>query len=246
MLVCNNISFPVRLYVCDVKAPLLGLHDIFDSGSVLHINGKDSSSVERSGENEPLYHHRSHLFINAMPCYGFRHRSPSTSPLGSAHSTTWFLQRPAHPDEQRRTSTSCRRSTTSTNTTSSHSTITTRTRCTLIDTSTISFLVPCLPTSKRPRWPTSKTTSAGGEHQHRTARLHLHALSTSSTSEDRETSHLHDTYGHRGYNRTWIGGAYIKERLYASSRSRKIIGSSSMDLQKACYNQTTKHLQCSW
>ena len=66
MLVCNNISFPVRLYICDVKAPLLGLHDIFDSGVILHINGKDNSSVEHQGESEPLYHHRSHLFVDAM------------------------------------------------------------------------------------------------------------------------------------------------------------------------------------
>ena len=66
LLVCNNISFPVRFYICDVKAPLLGLHDIFDSGIVLHINGKDNSSVEHQGENEPLYHHRSHLVIDAM------------------------------------------------------------------------------------------------------------------------------------------------------------------------------------
>ena len=62
------------------------------------------------------------------------------------------------------------------------------------------------PTGKRPRRPTSETTtSAGREHQHHTARLHLHAGSTSSTSEDRETSYLHDTYGHRVYSRTWIG-----------------------------------------
>ena len=66
LLVCSNISFPVRFYICDVKAPLLGLHDIFDSGIVLHINGKDNSSVEHQGESEPLYHHRSHLFIDAM------------------------------------------------------------------------------------------------------------------------------------------------------------------------------------
>ena len=62
LLVCNNI--PVRFYICDVKAPLLGLRDIFDSGIILHINGKDNSSVEHQGENEPLYHHRSHLFID--------------------------------------------------------------------------------------------------------------------------------------------------------------------------------------
>ena len=66
LLVCNNISFPVRFYICNVKAPLLGLHDIFDSGIIMHINGKDNSSVEHQGESEPLYHHRSHLFIDAM------------------------------------------------------------------------------------------------------------------------------------------------------------------------------------
>ena len=38
LLIGNNISFPVRFYLCDVKAPLLGLHDIFDSGILLHIN----------------------------------------------------------------------------------------------------------------------------------------------------------------------------------------------------------------
>ena len=46
----NNVSFPVQFYICDVKAPLLGLHDIFDSEIVLPI--------------KPLYH-RSHLFIDA-------------------------------------------------------------------------------------------------------------------------------------------------------------------------------------
>ena len=55
-----------RFYICDVKAPLLGLHDIFDSGIVMHINGKDNSSVEHQGESEPLNHHRSHLFIDAV------------------------------------------------------------------------------------------------------------------------------------------------------------------------------------
>ena len=43
LLVCNNISFPVRFYICDIKAPLLGLHDVFDSEVILHINGKDCS-----------------------------------------------------------------------------------------------------------------------------------------------------------------------------------------------------------
>ena len=64
LLVCNNISFPVRFYICDVKAPLLGLHDIFDSGVILHINGKDNSSVEHQGESEPLYHH--HVNLNSV------------------------------------------------------------------------------------------------------------------------------------------------------------------------------------
>ena len=32
----------------------------------MHINGKDNSSVEHQGQSEPLYHHRSHLFIDAM------------------------------------------------------------------------------------------------------------------------------------------------------------------------------------
>ena len=66
LLVCSNISFPVRFYICDVKAPLLGLRDIFDSGIILRINGKDCSTIEHHGETEPLYHHRSHLFIDAM------------------------------------------------------------------------------------------------------------------------------------------------------------------------------------
>ena len=89
--------------------------------------------------------------------------------------------------------------------------------------------MPRLPTGKGPRLPTSETTSAGGKHQHHTARLHLHARSTSCTSQDRETSYLHDTYGHRVYIRTWIGSAYIDERLYASSSSTNyIVGSSSI------------------
>ena len=118
-----------------------------------------------------------------------------------------------------------------------------RTRCTLIDTSTISFLVPRLPTGKETQWPTSETTSAEGEHQHHIARLHLHARSTSSTSEDRETSYLHDTYGHRVYNRTWIGSACVKERLYTTSSSTV----TSLDHQAwihkmRTYNQTMKHL----
>ena len=54
LLICNNISFPVRFYICDVKAPLLGLHDIFDSGDHLALNGKDSSTIEYQGETEPL------------------------------------------------------------------------------------------------------------------------------------------------------------------------------------------------
>ena len=66
LLICNNITLPVRLYICDIKAPLLGLHDIFDSGIILHINGKDSSTIEHQGETELLYHHRSHLFVDAM------------------------------------------------------------------------------------------------------------------------------------------------------------------------------------
>ena len=73
LLVCNNISIPVRFYICDVKASLLGLHDIFDNGIVLHINSKDNSSIEHQGENEPLYHHRSHLFIDAM-AFDIAHR----------------------------------------------------------------------------------------------------------------------------------------------------------------------------
>ena len=48
LLVCNSISFPVRFYICDVKAPLLGLHDIFDSEVILHIKGKDCSTIETS------------------------------------------------------------------------------------------------------------------------------------------------------------------------------------------------------
>ena len=45
---------------------MLGLHDIFDSEIILHINGKDCSTIEHRGETEPLYHHRSHPFIDAM------------------------------------------------------------------------------------------------------------------------------------------------------------------------------------
>ena len=55
LLVCNNISFPVRFYICDMKAPLLGLHDIFDSEIILHINGKDCSAIEHHGETEPPF-----------------------------------------------------------------------------------------------------------------------------------------------------------------------------------------------
>ena len=66
LLICKNIYFPVRLCICDVRAPPLGLHDIFDSGIILHINSKDSSTIVHQGEIEYLYHHRSHLFIDAM------------------------------------------------------------------------------------------------------------------------------------------------------------------------------------
>ena len=66
LLVCNNVTFPVRLYVCDVKAPLLGLQDIFDSEIILHINSKDCSTIEHHGVTKPFYRHRSHLFIDAM------------------------------------------------------------------------------------------------------------------------------------------------------------------------------------
>ena len=62
----DNITFPVRLYICDVKAPLLGLHDIFDSGIILHINGKNCSTIKHHGQTDPLYHHQSHLFIDGM------------------------------------------------------------------------------------------------------------------------------------------------------------------------------------
>ena len=65
LLVCNNISFPVRFYICDVKAPLLGLHDIFESGMILHINSKTTQPLNIK-VSEPLHHHRSHLFIDAM------------------------------------------------------------------------------------------------------------------------------------------------------------------------------------
>ena len=72
-----------------------------------------------------------------------------------------------------------------------HSTITTRTRCTLIDTSTISFLVPRLPTGKGTRWPISATTSAEGEHQEKDIDQEQASLSqlSPSFSTSRQCSH---------------------------------------------------------
>ena len=161
LLICNNIRFPVRLYIGEVKVPLLGLHDVSDSGIILYINGKDSSTIEHQGEIEPLYHHRSHLFIDDDGIR-IRRQPQDISALGSLHSTPCF---DSDWDRWHRcTSTSWRRSRMTSITTFSHSTITSRTRNTLIEISTIPILVLRMPAGKRPRRPTSDTTSARREN----------------------------------------------------------------------------------
>ena len=37
----------------------------------MHINSKDNSSIEHQGESEPLYHHCSHLFVDAIIAMAF-------------------------------------------------------------------------------------------------------------------------------------------------------------------------------
>ena len=153
-----------RLYICDVKAPLLGLHDIFDSGIILHINGKDCSTIEHHGETEPLYHHRSHLFIDAM-AFDIDHKihqhwvhyiqqhgfdsdrcilmNDIEDPLGEAEKTSVStLTHSYHPQAEQ----------------DAHA----------LDTSAIPVLVLGVPAGERPRRPTSPATS-GRERQHHTA-----------------------------------------------------------------------------
>ena len=72
-------------------------------------------------------------------------------------------------------------------------TSTSRTRCTCTNTSAILIMVLGVPAGERPRRPTSPATS-GGERQHHTAGVHLHARPTSSTSTIWKTSHLHHPY----------------------------------------------------
>ena len=63
----------------------------------MHINGKDNSSIDHQGESEPLYHHRSHLFIDAMAFNIDRRVHRHWVQYIQQHG----LQRPAHPDVQR-------------------------------------------------------------------------------------------------------------------------------------------------
>ena len=72
-------------------------------------------------------------------------------------------------------------------------------------------MVPGVSAGERPRRPTSPATSAGGERQHHTARLHIHARSTSTTSTIRKTSHLHHPYSHRVYDGTLYSSAYFEK-----------------------------------
>ena len=63
----------------------------------MHINGKDNSSVEHQGESEPLYHHRSHLFIDAV-AFDIDHQEHHH--WVQYIQTTWLLQRAVHPPQQ--------------------------------------------------------------------------------------------------------------------------------------------------
>ena len=209
LLLCNNISFPIRFYVCDVKAPLLGLHDIFDSKVSLHINGKDCSPIEHPGETEPLYHHRSHLFIDAMAFdidhkihqhwvhYIQQHGRDSErcilmndieDPVGEAERPQ-SLRSPVPPPQSEIDARSLTRQ-------PFHS-----------------WCRAC----ERPRRPTSPATS-GGERQRHTARLQLHARSCASTTFS-QTTKLRHPYSHRVYDLIPYRSACLKEGLRFTSSS---------------------------
>ena len=175
---------------------LLGLHDIFDSGIILHINGKDNSSVEHQGESEPLYHHRSHLFIDAM-AFDIDHRVH--------HHWVQYIQRHGfysdqyimmNSDEPQHLAGEAQQPQT--------------------------LRSPILPSqqeqdthalTQQPYWSwcrvCQQTKGHGG--QHRRQRQQDESVSIiqldytfmhdprQSISEDRQASHLHDTHGHRAY-----------------------------------------------
>ena len=214
----------------NVKAPLLGLHDIFDSGIVLHINSKDSSSVEHQGENEPLYHRRSHLFIDAT-AFDIDHRvhhhwaqyiqqhgfyndqhiltnSDEPQHLAGEAQQAQTLRSPILPSQQEQDAHSLTRQPY-------------RSWCRVCQ----------------------QAKGRGGQHrrQHQQEEnisitqlnyTFMHDPHQAPQRTGRPT-HLHDTYGHRVCNRTRIGGAYFKERLYATSSST----TTSLDHQAWIYKK---------
>ena len=39
---------PIRLYICEIKFPILSLHDIFDCGGLLRATGEDITTGENT------------------------------------------------------------------------------------------------------------------------------------------------------------------------------------------------------
>ena len=98
LLTCVNNSFPGRFYICDIKAPLLKLHNIFDSEAILHINAKDCTTIEHHCETEPLYVHPTIAATSSSTPW--RLTSPRRPPsLGQLHPAVQLQLRQIHPRE---------------------------------------------------------------------------------------------------------------------------------------------------